>query len=292
MNRMKERRVLDHESIFQLIHDEEWSEAATILHAHHYELDSDPILHRAAAVFVEALTPILNAPEPGVGLEFLEKLFLMHQGGFLRLPHGSFDRVVEHLVRGNESRADAAIAYARYAPDNAVCRSLLERLGDPVRRRHNHEQAPHIEVVSTQSGATDATRPLLRSSQEERFYDAVRDAFPTHLVYPNVALSAVLDFEVLESRLSREERRFFFRGLIDCVVFDHRSRLTPRFFFELDSPLHEDAERRKRDQLKDRILAAGGQHLYRIRALDKTPTREHFSQLIRETVVVLPTERA
>lgn len=278
------RQLVDHEALFRLIHDRNFRAAATILHANHRELDTDPLLQRAADAFVETIGHALESDYIAVDLELLEKLFLMHQGSFLILPSAHFQRVVELLVEGNESRPEAALAYAQYCPESPVCRAALEQLGAPVRRRVHHDREGSIEVVTTHSLAQEATRTLLRSSQEECLFQALREIYPTHLVYPNVALSAVLDFEVIESRLSRKERQFFFRGLIDCVVFDFQPGLKPLFFFELDSPLHDDSERQERDRLKDRILAAAGQHLFRIRSRAGTPRREDFVVVIRETL--------
>ena len=99
-------------------------------------------------------------------------------------------------------------------------------------------------------------------------------AFATYFVYPNVALSSLVDYERIADRLTTEERRYFFRALVDCVVFDQHDDYRPRFFFELDSPLHDDETRRKKDAHKERILAPAGQKLYRIRAHEREHRRE------------------
>jgi hypothetical protein len=55
-----------------------------------------------------------------------------------------------------------------------------------------------------------------------RLIDALRTVFPTHLVYPNAALGATLEFERLQPKLSQAERDYFFRALVDW------RRLLPR----------------------------------------------------------------
>ena len=276
--------VIDHEELFQLIHARRWSEAAAVLHRHHQAMSGDPLLHRASEAFVQGVGPELEKSDQSPDLVLLEKLFLLHQGGFLRLPSALFERVVVRLVEAHADRPEAAIAYARYCAGNSICAAVLSSLGSPERERIEHGQSDAIDVVSSKSEAADASRTLFRSKQEEHFFRAVREVFPTYLVYPNVALSAVLDFEAVEARLSRDERHYFFRALLDCVVFDQHDRYRPLYFFELDSPLHDDASRRVRDLLKDRILAAGGQHLYRIRSRASAPSVRQFAKLIRETV--------
>jgi hypothetical protein len=63
---------------------------------------------------------------------------------------------------------------------------------------------------------------------------AVRENFQMFVVYPNVSLSCLIEFDKIKSNLSQEERNFFFRGIVDCVVFDQHESYKPIKFFELD----------------------------------------------------------
>ncbi len=130
----------------------------------------------------------------------------------------------------------------------------------------------------------DHTTSLFRSRQEEEFFMAVREVFASYFVYPNVALSSVLDFESLRSELSPAERQFFFRGIVDCVVFDQQNAYRPRYFFELDSPYHDTDRQAENDARKDRIFATAGQTLLRVRVKERQAGREAFAPLLREIV--------
>ncbi|HEX7071295.1 MAG TPA: DUF2726 domain-containing protein [Rhodothermales bacterium] len=283
---MSRRRdvLIDHEHLFRLIHESRWNEAAGMLHRHHEAVAADPLLRQASDVFVSSVSNLLESSSNETDTDLLERLFLLHQGRFVTLPPNVFERVVVGLVEANAHRPEAALAYARYCASHPRCAAVLEALGDPVRERVAHDRAEHIDVVSSHSDAPDASRPLLRSGQEESFFRAVREVFATYLVYPNVALSAVLDYELMKPRLSAEERRYFFHALVDCVVFDQQNEYRPRFFFELDSPLHDDHVRQERDLMKDRILSAAGQRLFRIRCRSVVASSEDFARLIRQTV--------
>jgi hypothetical protein len=120
----------------------------------------------------------------------------------------------------------------------------------------------------------------------------VREVFATYLVYPNVALSTVIDFEAVRERLASDERQYFFRGVIDCVVFDQHGGYRPLHFFELDSPLHDDAERFSNDGRKDRIVSTAGKQLHRIRSRNRRAGKTAFVRLLRESVPPLSSIRA
>lgn len=276
--------MIDHEHLFRLIHEQEWADAAAVLQRHHGDLGSDSLLRQAGHHFVEGLRSALDLRASTPSADLLETLFLLHQGRFLHLPEELFQRVIQLLVTVNLARPEVAIAYARYYPEMHPCADVLREYGEPVRRRIDHEQHREIEVVASHSAARPAARPLLRSAQEEAFFAALSDAFPGHLVYPNVALSAVVDFEAVRERLGRRERHYFYRALIDFVVFEPEPGLWPKHFFELDSPLHDDSGRARNDRMKDRILGAAGQSLVRIRCRTTRGDRSRFRLLIDDTI--------
>ena len=114
---------------------------------------------------------------------------------------------------------------------------------------------------------------------------AVRDVFPMFMAYPNVALSTLIDFDKIQSVLSSDERNYFFTAVVDCVVFDQHKEYTPIYFFELDSSTHDNESQRKRDKMKDNILAAAGQRLYRIRKLSNAQGQKEFVKLVSEVVL-------
>ncbi len=111
---------------------------------------------------------------------------------------------------------------------------------------------------------------------------AAREVFATYFVYPNVALSSLVDYDRLKAHRSGTERRYFFHARIDCVVFDQHDGYRPRFFFELDSPFHDADDRQMRDRHKNRILALAGQRLYRIRPQIRYPDRAAYIALLKD----------
>lgn len=275
--------VVNQETVYDLLYRERWPELLDLIHTSREAIDDDALLHHAVDTFADVFFARVDREGPGTFEVEIEKLFLLHVGEYHRLTPERFERLVTYLVRLNEGRPAAAAGYARHCPSNDVCAAAIAR--HDVRKPANHSQGARISLDRTDTlSQVDHSVPLFKSHQEAEFFLAAREVFATYLVYPNVALSTVFSFEALRGSLTGDERQFFFRGVIDCVVFDQQNHFRPLYFFEMDSPLHDDAERRDRDDLKDRIVSLGGKRLYRIRTRKASVTRSELSRLLRDVL--------
>ena len=273
----------DAEVFYQLLYEQRWTALLDFLHQHHEAIAREALLSQAADTFATVFFSQLPADAPEPFAEALEKLFLLHNGGFYRLSEARFETVVEALVTAHAHRPEAAVGYARFCPDNPRCAALLARHDPPAPESVPHTQDDDIDLsISPPWKEADATLSLFKSQQEVTFFLAVREVFATYFVYPNVALRAVIDYERIKDDLTGEERAYFFRALIDCVVFDQHDDYRPRYFFELDSALHDTDERQEKDRRKERILALAGQTLHRIRRRAADIGRVDFVRLLRE----------
>ena len=135
--------------------------------------------------------------------------------------------------------------------------------------------------VTTPATAVTHSLSLFKSDQEATFFHAVRIVFQTYTPYPNVALSSLIDFEAIRHRLSSEERDYFFKSIVDCVLFDPHDDYRPVYFFELDSGHHDAPDQQAKDACKDRIVAAAGHRLYRIRPQVHPVTTDDFMATLR-----------
>ena len=280
---------MDHETIYQLLHERQWAALLDVVHRHHEAIAADVLLTRATETFVDTFFGDLGADGPTSFGEALEKLFLLHAGGFYRLAEARFEQVVEALVTLHADRPEAALGYARYCPENARCAEVLHQHApwepDPV--PHSQDAVLDLAARPPLSDA-DATISLFKSQQEIDFFLAVREVYATYFVYPNVALSCLVDYERIKEDLTGPERHHFFRGVVDCVVFDQHDGYRPRYFFELDSALHDTDAQRAKDRHKDRILALAGQTLHRIRKRDAGAGRAAFVALLKELLQPAP----
>ncbi len=275
--------AVDQETVYHLLLHEHWSELLELVHRNKDVLSDDPILSHAVGVFVGAFFQRLQEADPGGLKSELETLFLLHTGRYYRLDPDHFQVVVEQLVQLHEDRPSAAVGYARHCPQNAVCAAILARHDLRVPVEHTLDERIRLEMTQPREDV-DHTVGLFRSRQEEAFFMAVREVFASYFAYPNVALSCLVDFKRLRPELSAAERRFFFHGVVDCVVFDQHAGYRPCYFFELDSPHHDTDRRSENDAMKDRILAAAGQTLLRIRLTDRQAGRTAFVRMLQDVV--------
>jgi len=146
----------------------------------------------------------------------------------------------------------------------------------------DHPERDRVQVTVT-TPATEATHSLslFKSAQEAAFFHALRTVFQTYTPYPNVALSSLIDFEAIRHRLAPEERDYFFKGIVDCVLFDPHDDYRPVHFFELDSGHHDAPDQQAKDAVKDRIIAAAGHRLYRVRPQVHPVTTDDFVATLR-----------
>jgi hypothetical protein len=167
--------------------------------------------------------------------------------------------------------------------NDELCKDIIAEYQNSLPKQVFHSQSKVIQVIENKNiSLSDGRRSLFKSPQEKEFFDAVRDVYPQFIVYPNVAVSSVIDFEIVKPRLSDAEKKYFFTAIVDCVVFDYQQLYLPKYFFELDSSYHDDSTQQMKDEYKDNILSAAGQKLYRLRRINNNQKRVDFVMLIRE----------
>ncbi|MNN74432.1 hypothetical protein D3C81_1906310 [compost metagenome] len=92
-----------------------------------------------------------------------------------------------------------------------------------------------------------------------------------------------MDYQAIKDQLSEQAKSYFFKGIVDSVLFDVGAGYVPVYFIELDSSFHDDPQAQVNDQLKDAIFRAANTKLIRIRPLDaKASSVEEFERLVRE----------
>jgi hypothetical protein len=176
-----------------------------------------------------------------------------------------------------------AYDWAKIYPKPGICAEVIRLYEEALPKVLEHSQKEQIKVTENQNIANENhTNSLFKSHQELEFFMAVREIFQMYIVYPNVALSCLINFDKIKDNLLQEERNFFFRGIVDCVVFDQHDNYKPIKFFELDSHYHDLQDQRLKDDYKNKILSLAGQKLYRIRKISNNQGKSEFMKLIRE----------
>ena len=278
---------IDYEHIYQLIFRKEWVELLDIIvHKYSKITSSDEQVMRAVKIFEDEFFIELDKGNENDNIApLLNNLLLLHIGRTYKLPEERFVRVVVELTRiySEKGRKEEAYRYAELCPKNEACANFMKNYKNTLPKVIEHSQSDQIRVTENRKIVNENyTTSLFKSRQEEEFFMGVREAFPMYTVYPNVALSCVINFDKIKIHLSQEERAFFFKGIIDCVVFDHHKNYKPTRFYELDSFYHDSPEQKQKDSYKDNILSLAGQRLNRIRQTLGNQGRNEFMMLVRE----------
>lgn len=154
---------------------------------------------------------------------------------------------------------EAAYNYAKQFPQEKIPLDVINEYKKSLPKIVGHSQSKNIKVTENKDvSESNYATSLFKSKQEIDFFMAVKEVFPMYIIYPNVAISCIIDFKKIELALSKDEKDYFFTSIADCVVFDYNNNYFPIYFFELDSSLHDSEEQKKKDERKDRIFAAAG----------------------------------
>ena len=279
--------MFDRESLFQMLANKEWESIAKAMYRNAQLIDSDPVFAQAIRLFETEFfveTDTLPAEEkskvyeyPGLVIELKKHAF---SSDFVSTFIGKKLRLLK------ESKSDDLLGYASSHQDHPLAIQFLKEIQSKTPENFADARRQNVSIKSTPtSEGKIKTIRLFKSRQEQVFFEAVREAFPTYHPYPNVAVSCVIDYQAVKEHLGAEEREYFFKAVVDSVVFDSGNGYEPKFFIELDSHYHDNERAIRNDQMKDAIFQAANAKLIRIRARDQSEvTKEKFKQLVLEVM--------
>ncbi|CDF92332.1 MULTISPECIES: DUF2726 domain-containing protein [unclassified Pseudomonas] len=275
----------DREHWFTLLAQKDWEAIGKLLYQKKKAKVQDPYLAQMTGFFeteffsfAEPLQPVERSRQ----FESTNLLIELNQHGFSQ---DFVDRFVdERLKLMQETKHSGLLNYAQSHQHRPLAKEIIQSFlqARPEAVAASMRENMTIRATEVTPGKPKTIR-LFKSKQEENFYEAVRRVFPTYHPYPNVALSCVLDYPAIKDHLSEKTRSYFFRGIVDSVVFDVGSGYEPKYFIELDSSFHDDPQAQANDQMKDAIFRAANTKLIRIRPLNtKASSVEEFERLVRE----------
>ena len=287
--------------MFDSILDGKWSKILGIILESGLQRDSDPVFDRAVQTFVQSFISDLpsfaddrndsnfthdtqNSPKAFLDrrqAEIAERIILFRVAKRISLSDAQFRELVRRSLYFWRNDHEKTVGIARLLPLDNRCAALLRTAGESVEQQVSGISVRDNRIADRADNSPVAVRSLFRSEQEKEFYQSVKAGYPQHLVCANVSLNAVIELDLIRHILSEREIRFFYRALLDTVVFDPKNDYLPVLAFELDSPLHDDALQRERDLKKDRILSAAGLRLVRIRPDRKQLGAKDFLALLR-----------
>lgn len=279
--------MFDREILFQMLANKEWESIAKIMYENANLIKSDPVFAQATKLFESeffAKTDLLSGSEKKKVYQYPWQVIELRKHGFSQAFVDNF--VDRYLLLLKENNHPSLLNYASQHQDRPIAVKILEDIQakSPEMIADMYRQNVSIKATSTVKGRQKITK-LFKSRQEQSFFEAAREAFPTYHPYPNVAISCIIDYSAIESDLTVSEREYFFKAIVDCVIFDSSKDYEPKFFIELDSVFHDNKRAIRNDQMKNRIFEVANAKLIRIRANDHNETTtEKFKQLILEVM--------
>lgn len=258
---------MNQESIYKAIESKDWKLITDFMYTQKNDLKEDPMIGYSIKMFYEIfLQEVANVPFDDIEIKnILNTLYLLHKGKFFIADDKYFEGIVSEIIR-RETNQDIQYQYATAHSSYKSCVEFIDlyKLTHSTKIQHSQEKSATISV-SSKDKECDYRISLFKSKQESDFFDALRETFPTYQIYPNVATSCLLDWDLLRNDLTSEEQDYFFKSIVDFVVFDQMDQYFPKFFFEIDSVYHDFDRQKKNDRLKDAIFAKAGVQIYRLR---------------------------
>jgi hypothetical protein len=286
---MKSGIILDTEQVFQLVNKKDWQKLIEVFKDNNNNsfIINEPVLKPLIdKYFIDELLTNSSMKNDPAYKYYLQSFYMLHNHKkyTFQLNPANYKKLIAKIVDVEED-LDRAYEYATKFPDEPNCKKVIDEYQENLPKVVRHSQERELYVTENKNiHDVDASIGLFKSNLEYQFYRAVREVFQMHLVFPNVALNAVISFDLIKSTLTAEERKYFFGALLDCVVIDSENNYKPIKFIELDSPYHDTEAQIMKDKLKDNILAKSGLKLIRVRRSTFKEDEKDFIKLIRETI--------
>lgn len=179
--------------------------------------------------------------------------------------------------------------------------SKLVQMGMIIANGATYKINPHIaDLVQSERSHVVVTRlihsdnrivfkPVFNSNLEYTAYRILIGIFPNHLVFPNMSLQSIFQYDRMKELLGSEDFRYFLMSQVDYCVISTSSYL-PVLGIEMDSQYHENQKQKVRDDRKDRIFQTGGVPLIRVRPFGRASDQQirlHIANCIREAIPLI-----
>jgi len=277
----------DPETLYELLYNKRWKKFLSILNREKDAILSNHVAIQATNLFFDEFIKSVKINDPVLYLDEFDIIILLHTGKYYKLSDEQIKTVIHYKMEGLIKRSSSeafnfAKDWKRYDFALKFCKEYESKQPEII----SHSFSDEISVTHNKNiGDTDFTIPLFKSTRESNFFKAVKEFFPNYHTYPNVAISCIIDFKKIESYLQSEQKDYFLKSIVDCVVFDSFENYQPKYFFEIDSNYHDSDDRKLKDSWKDLFFSRAGQKLYRIRPLEKRIDKEMFLNVIKDLFV-------
>ncbi|MFX4155175.1 hypothetical protein ACOL23_09525 [Aliarcobacter butzleri] len=234
--------------------------------------------------YIKYLDQLNNKLDAIVEAKQLYKHFIQLHNTSIYNFNETFRNFVEKLLEILKSADNLEMAY-NYARNWKELNIAKEIIFEYEKKEVKNTQHEVISIKKYENSSKEkCTIKLFKSKQEFNFFTAVIQTHQNFFTYPNVALSCLIDFEKIKDELSSAEKDYFFKAIVDCVVFNVKdNNYEPINFYELDSDYHDNVRVINNDRMKTKIFEVSGLKLIRIRPKNnESPNIEQFIKAIED----------
>jgi len=132
---------------------------------------------------------------------------------------------------------------------------------DLVARERSHSVATTI----IRADNSIAFKPIFNSRLEYTIYNILIGLFPNHLVFPNMSLQTIFQYDRMKEILDSVKFQYYLISQVDFCITS-TAHYFPIIAFEVDSTYHDSTDQQQRDGKKNEIFRLGGVPLLRLRA--------------------------
>ena len=178
-------------------------------------------------------------------------------GGFQDWPHlAKLTGMDERYLKGHWQKLIDLGMILEEPTGYAINPSIIEL----AKREQSHAVVTRIIHASSAL----VMKPIFNSQLEYQIYTVLLELFSHHLIFPNIALQAIFQYERMKASLDGDLFGYFLRASVDFCITSTVTYL-PVLTFEVDSSYHDLPKHQLRDEKKDTIFALGGVPLLRLR---------------------------
>lgn len=148
-----------------------------------------------------------------------------------------------------------------------------------IRPLAEKERTHGVTTTLVRADNSIAFKPIFNSQTEHQIYKVLLELFPNHLVFPNMSLQTVFQFDRMKGLVDQSEFQYYLNSQVDFCITSTASYL-PLIAFEVDSIYHDSTSQIERDRKKNKIFQVGGISLIRLR-----PHGRPGEMAVREEIV-------
>lgn len=143
---------------------------------------------------------------------------------------------------------------------------------------------PQLQAQIIRHSKNKLYKPIFFHESEYRLYRVLVELFPQHLIFPNISLQSIIDYDKLKDHVESNVFEYYLKTHADFAVIDTTTYL-PLIIFEKDSEYHDEGKILENTKKKNFIFEVAGLPLVRLRFnrnMDDARLKEEIKQVTKE----------